>query len=392
MFQKMLLRLLFAHVLLTLTAIFGFSSAVSALAPPDGTVIQAKGSFKKYFMLGGRRMKIADRFTFSELGVKKKDVLFIDRKELKEIEERDALKISPPKISGMFDMHEHYRAGGDTNLYLKVSGALGVAKTIFVPTGMGPDNAGYEEHMAALLLEQKKHPKRVIAFCSVNEADPEAPKIFEKCLKDGGRGLKLLVGHPNFYDVPIDSDIMKQLFEAARKHDVPVMVHISIITNPKAKEEFKRLLDEFPDVRVQFAHYCSTIYDGINLDQCAEFLDAYPNLFIDLSMGGGILRYFKYMTEPGGLEKIKNFLVKYQDRIFYGTDIILQKSGPASDPKWLRSRAMCDFSLHQEKWYRCPVMNQKGEYALLPGFEFSEDILRKLYIENPRKFLKLNEK
>jgi hypothetical protein len=106
-------------------------------------------------------------------------------------------------------------------------------------------------------------------------------------------------------------------------------------------------------------------------------------------MGGGILRYFKYMTEEGGLEKIKEFILKYQDRIFYGTDIILQESGPTNNTKWLRGRMMCDFSLHQEKWYRCPVMNQKGEYVLLPGFEFSEEILKKLYIENPKRFLKL---
>lgn len=276
------------------------------------------------------------------------------------------------------------------NLYLQVAKKLGISKTIFLPTGNAPDNAGYKEHMAALLKEQKKHPGRIIAFCTIDEADPEAPKIFEKCLDDGGRGLKILGGHPNFYDVPLDNDVMKQVFQIAQDRDVPVLVHVSIITLPQAKQEFKNLMDLFPSVRVQFAHYCSSIYNGINLDQCSEFLDRYPNLYIDLSMGGGIERYFKYMSEEGGLQKIKDFIVKYQDRVFYGTDIILARSpSPTARKKWLSGRIMCDFDLHRKKEYHCPVIDTKGTYGVLPGFEFSQEILQKLYVENPKKFLKL---
>lgn len=295
-----------------------------------------------------------------------------------------------PKIKGVFDMHEHFRAGGNMKLYLQIAKKLGIGKSVFVPTGMGPDNAGYKEHMAALLKEQKKHPRRIIAFCTIDEADPEAPTIFKKCLDDGGKGLKLLGGHPEFYDVPLNSDIMKEIFTIARDSDVPVMVHVSIITLPKAKKELMELLDQFPEVRVDFAHYCSTIYNGINLDQCSEFLDRYPNLYVDLSMGGGILRYFKYMTEEGGFQKIKDFILKYQDRILYGTDIIAAPfPSPTTRKKWLTERIMCDFDLHREKTYRCKVMDKKGEFGDLPGFEFSEEVLRKLYIENPKKFLKL---
>ncbi|GEM_PF-3860781 len=360
---------------------------VSAVDFPDGSVVQLKGSSQKYFIFQGQKMKIANRYTFGQLGISQKNVSRVEKSVLNEIPAGEILKISPPKIKGMFDMHEHFRAGGNMQLYLDIAKKLGVEKAVFVPTGMGPDNAGYKEHMTALLEEQKKHPDRVIAFCTIDEADPEAPKIFEKCLDDGGKGLKILGGHPGFYDVPLDSDIMKQIFQIAQDRDVPVLVHISIMTLPTAKQEFKNLLDQFPDVRVQFAHYCSSIYNGINTDQCAELLDQYPNLYVDLSMGGGIERYFKYMTEEGGIQKIKDFILKYQDRVFYGTDIIAAPfPSPTTRPKWLSGRMMCDFSLHQEKWYRCPAMNKKGAYALLPGFEFSEEVLKKLYVENPKKF------
>lgn len=293
------------------------------------------------------------------------------------------------KFKGIIDAHEHYWKGGNMSLYLQVARSLGISKSIFVPTGKGPDNHEYKENMADLLVLQKKYPNRVIAFCTVDEADPEAPKIFEKCLDDGGKGLKLMAGHPNFYDVAIDSEIMKQLFTIARLRDVPVLVHISIVNVPQMKTEFMRLLDQFPELRIQFAHYCSSIYDGIHLDQCAEFLDRYPNLMIDLSMGGGIQRYFKYMQESAeNVQQIKDFILKYQDRVLYGTDMIIAKSGPTRSKKFIKGRMLCDFELHQEESYECPVID-KNKQGMLPGFALSDGVLRKLYIENPKKFLRI---
>lgn len=383
-------RILFFFPVILLSGIFfcGTVFAQTQQTFPDGTVLQIKNSQQKFFIFNGKKMKIATPYTFKELGVAKKDVVNVSEAALAAIPDGETLRISPPRIRGMFDMHEHFRAGGNAELYLDVASKLGIAKTVFVPTGSGPDNKGYKEHMAALLALQKKYPDQVIAYCTVDEADPQAPEIFEKCLDNGGKGLKLIGGHPEFYDVPLNNDVVRQLFEIARDRDVPVLVHVSIITLTKAKDEFKSVLSEFPDVRVQFAHYCSSIYNGINLEQCSEFLDAYPNLYIDLTMGGGILRYFKYMTED--MKKIRDFVLKYQDRILSGSDLIIASgSSPTTNRQWLRNRMMCDFSLHQEKWYKCSVMN-KGEYALLPGFGFPEEVLRKLYIENPKKFLGLS--
>ncbi|MEK7171972.1 MAG: amidohydrolase family protein [Patescibacteria group bacterium] len=354
----------------------------------SGALMKLKGTMRNYFVVNGEKRLVKDLFTLRELGFKLKDVVRVEKEVFDVLPLGEPIKISPPKIKGMFDMHEHYRNGAKPESYLDVAGKLGVAKTVFVPTGNQPDNRGYLKHTAALLKAQKKYPERIIAFCTIDEADPNAPEIFKKCLDDGGQGVKLLGGHPDFYDVPLNNDIVKQVFKIAEERDVPVMVHASIVNVPKMKDELKDLLNSFPTVRVQFSHYCSTVIKGINLEQCAEFLDAYPQLYIDLSMGGGITRYFGYMIEPEGLQKIKDFVLKYQDRIFYGTDSIIAGAGPTTDKNWLRGRMMCDFSLNQEKWYRCPAIN-KGEYTLLPGFNLSEDVLRKLYVDNPKKFLKI---
>lgn len=355
---------------------------------PEGTVLQREDSFQKYLIFKNQKWKIGSLYTFMQLGVPRDQIIVASDEILEEIPDGEVLRLSPPKVKSSFDMHEHFRAGGNMELYWQVAFRLGISKTLFVPTGAAPDNAGYKEHMTALLEEQKKHPDRVIAFCSIDEGDPEAPKIFEECLDNGGKGVKILGGHPEMYDVPLDNDVMKEVFSIANERDVPVLVHVSIINLPKAKQEFKNLMDLYPDTRVQFAHYCSSIMAGVNLEQCAEFLDAYPNMIIDLSMGGGIKRYFMYMDKNIG--KIKDFLLKYQNRIVYGTDIILANRGPSQNKAWIRSRMMCDFSALQEKWFRCPNSNN-GEYVLIPGFNFSEEVLQKIFVKNPKRFLKLNE-
>jgi hypothetical protein len=48
--------------------------------------------------------------------------------------------------------------------------------------------------------------------------------------------------------------------------------------------------------------------NGINLGQIAELLDKHPNLYIDLSMGGGITRYHKCLKQD--LQKIKDFVLE----------------------------------------------------------------------------------
>lgn len=283
---------------------------------------------------------------------------------------------------GKIDMHEHYRVGGNLEEFLKAAGNLGISKVVFLPTGLGPDNQGYKTHQKFLVKYiAKLYPERIIPFCTIDEADPKAAEIFEECLKVGGQGLKLLGGHPNFYDTPLNSENMYKVYQVAKKYKVPVLIHGSIINIPQIKKELNQVFSDFPEITFIHAHYCSAIFRGINLDQCGELLDNHPNLYIDLSMGGGIARYHRYFAED--LEKVKNFILKYQDRILFGSDIILDESSQKEAP-WIYQRIKCDIDLHQKSQYTC----QFGEKEKIhQGFNLSKDILRKLYFDNPKKAL-----
>ena len=45
------------------------------------------------------------------------------------------------------------------------------------------------------------------------------------------------------------------------------------------------------EIGVERSLQTKTIMKGIDLDQCAELLDKYPNLYIDLSIGGDIRKF-----------------------------------------------------------------------------------------------------
>lgn len=283
-------------------------------------------------------------------------------------------------LYGKVDMHEHYRAGGDIEKFLKAAGSLGISKIVFVPTGLGPDNKGYIVHQSFLIRYIKKlYPEKIIAFCTIDEADPKAAEVFEDCLQNGGQGLKLLGGHPSFYDEPFNSENMYKVYQKAAEYQVPIMLHGSIINVPETKNQLHQVYSDFPEVTFIHAHYCSAIFKGINLDQCAEFLDKYPNVYVDLSMGGGIKRYHRYFRED--LAKVKDFILTYQDRILFGSDIILD-SAIYKDFDFIYNRIQCDIDLHQKEEYTCPY----GEKDVLhQGFDLDRDILKKLYFENPKK-------
>ena len=85
-----------------------------------------------------------------------------------------------------------------------------------------------------------------------------------------------------------------------------------------------RLLKAHPALRFDAVHLASLEWD---VDKVADFLDRYPNANVDLAARLVHLEY-QAATHPA---KVRQFLIRYQDRILYGSD---DAYGPEdSDPK-----------------------------------------------------------
>lgn len=98
-------------------------------------------------------------------------------------------------------------------------------------------------------------------------------------------------------------------------------------------------------------------------------------------MGGGTGRYHRYFRED--LKKVRDFILKYQDRILFGSDIILDESSQ-KDTSWIYQRIKCDIDLHQKNQYTCPFGKKDKTHQ---GFNLGKEVLRKFYFENPKKIL-----
>jgi predicted TIM-barrel fold metal-dependent hydrolase len=279
-----------------------------------------------------------------------------------------------PKIS----THEHYRAGGAFDAYRTVAPQLGIRKVILLPTGDAPDNRGYREHMASLLEVARRYPDFVIPFATVHPPDADAVAVLEDAVRKGARGLKLMIGHPDFYRDPLDGPPVLALFASARALGIPVLMHVSPMRIPKQMPELEHLLQAFPTVTVIAAHYART---APAFQESARLLDTYPNLFMDVSMGGGLSRYQGEI--PHYLRQYRDFILKYQARLMWGTDMILDAE---TTEAFIRARITTDFLLLGSRFYVDP--RPEGDpTAIQLGLDLPRAVLAKIFWENPGRIL-----
>jgi predicted TIM-barrel fold metal-dependent hydrolase len=286
-------------------------------------------------------------------------------------------------LYGKIDMHEHYCVTGNVDLFLNAAGCFGISKVVFLPTGMPPNNKFYRVHSLFLMGVAKQYPDQVIPFCTIDEADPRAAELVEQYILAGAKGLKLIGGHPAYYDEPLNSENMYKVYQKVAEYGVPVLLHASLINIPELQDQMDEVLSDFPEVTFIFAHYGNTLMRGIHLDVIAELLDKHSNVYIDLSMGGGITAYHSYLKRD--LETIRKFVMEYQDRILFGSDIILSII-ITNDFDWLYERIRCDIDLCQKAECTCEFGKSDWVHQ---GFDLDKEILRKLYYDNPKKVLGL---
>ena len=87
-----------------------------------------------------------------------------------------------------------------------------------------------------------------------------------------------------------------------------------------------RFLARHPTMRFVGAHLGSLEYD---VDSLAKRLDRFPNLAVDVSER---LVHLQVQSQKDW-QKIRNFVLKYQDRLIYGSDLVLWESGVQAKAK-----------------------------------------------------------
>jgi len=132
------------------------------------------------------------------------------------------------------------------------------------------------------------------------------------------------------------------------------------------------LLAENPKLRVVGAHLGSM---EANVNEMARRFDRYPNFAVDAAA-----RVPYFMLQPR--EKVRAFLIKYQDRILYATDLVVMPQDSAE-------KALLEWTNTYERDWKFFATDQTVEYKghNAHGLRLPEPVLRKLYHDNAVRWI-----
>ena len=136
-----------------------------------------------------------------------------------------------------------------------------------------------------------------------------------------------------------------------------------------------RFVAAHPGLRFVGAHLASLEYD---VDRIAAFLDRFPNANVDMAARMSQVQY----QSVRNYDKVRNFFIKYQDRLLYGTDLTLN---PGDDPQEFKREA---HGFWTRDWrYLATDESQRVEIikADVRGLALPRAVIDKVYYGNARR-------
>jgi predicted TIM-barrel fold metal-dependent hydrolase len=278
-------------------------------------------------------------------------------------------------IQGIIDVHEHIQNLAKAEELLRAMDRVGIDRLVLLPSPIetltlngNSTFTDYRPNVDEVLRIAEAHPDRFVPFCTVSPQDEDALEYFRDCHQRGGKGLKLYNGHSFFYETfgtTLDSPRMMPIYAYAERNHLPVLFHVNAINYG---DELRRVLDAFPDLVVNVPHF---MVSSTNLSVVEDFLNTYPNLYIDVSFG-----HTPYMS--AGLRRIsrntegfRQFFESYQDRILFGTDMVLTDL-EKKDQTYMEEVLNCYRNILERKTFSCGIVSdyyQENFEANLDAYE-----------------------
>ena len=321
-----------------------------------------------------------------------------------------ATKVDKPAYP-VIDVHNHL-GGGKATLtpervarYLAEMDAAGVRTVVNLDGGWG---AQLTETLAAL---DEAHPGRFLTYALIDfsgiEQDGwskrEAARL-ESGFRAGAKGLKfhksfgLGFRYPDGRFVAVDDPKLDPIWEVCAQYKRPVEIHTgdpgAFFTPLDNENERWHELNDHPDwlfhgksfparsdLHAQrnrvIARHPKTIFicahmanDGEDLATLAQWLDSYPNMFVDIDA-----RISELGRQPYSARK---FFLKYQDRIMFGTD---------TNPNRSAYRMYYRFLETDDEYFDPAGGHHRQGFWMIYGVFLPNEILEKLYVKNAERLL-----
>ncbi len=326
----------------------------------------------------------------------------------------------------IIDGHVHYAHFSYEDSLMAILDETGIEKLAVVCT---PDEQRLSLVPDAVLFKAE-HPQRIYLFGGLDVSplflSPEiAGEAFahyvEVLMAMGADGIKMIEGKAEIRKrLPIpdfDAPVYEPYWQKMAETQTPLIFHVndpeefwdaekvpdwaremgwyygdgSYINNEDQYRQVINVLDRHPDLNVTFAHF---FFLSAQLERLAGYLDRFPNMHVDLTPG--IEMYFNFSEDP---EKARDFFIKYQDRIIFGTDIgaraLLRDraAGIEREESLARIEVIRAF-LEKEGPFQLTHQGFLfgGKEAIFQGIALPEDVLDKIYYRNFETFAGVSPK
>jgi predicted TIM-barrel fold metal-dependent hydrolase len=280
----------------------------------------------------------------------------------------------------------------------------------------------------AMLDIHKAHPERIALCTTFDPAPIGEPEFAERTIDELRRNVEqgavmvkvwkdigLEVKNPDGSYVQIDDPRFQPIWDYLIEAGVPVVAHIAepraswqpldersphyayyrdnpkyhFYKHPEAPSwetvigARDRWVEQNPDLTIIGAHLGSMAYD---IDEVARRFDRYPNFHVDTAE-----RFGDLAAQPS--DRVREFFIRYQDRILYGTDVIIQR---ASADAAAKKEEKVDYQERIENDWKYLTGNEVFETTYqkfvnpvqVQSLHLPRDVLEKIYSQNAMRWLK----
>ncbi len=204
--------------------------------------------------------------------------------------------------------------------------------------------------------------------------DPRFDPIFD-FIADNNKTVIAHIGEPKDCWLPLDSMHLNNHRNYYRAHpEYHMYLHPDYPSYDEIIASRDNLLARHPDLRLVGAHLGSLEW---SVDELASRLDQYPNFAVDLAARVGNL-------QAQDREKVRNFIMKYQDRLLYATDFEISE-----EDDFEKRKASLEKDWRQDwKYFTTDeTMESPDVNGSFRGLKLDEDVLRKIYFGNALKWV-----
>lgn len=236
------------------------------------------------------------------------------------------------------------------------------------------------------------------AFAGLHH-DQDFVEQTKQYMDQGFKGIKLLEGKPSLYrhyGYGFDHPRFEPFFSYAEENAIPLLIHnndpiahwdinkISQTAIEKgwyydstfpSQEHFFTVLEDIlhshPALHAAIAHF--GFYSN-NISRATTLMEACPHLIMDMTPAPII--FDELSATP---EETRTFIMKYQDRLLFGTDVSNKIEGKVLELNEKKIKIM-------DAFYEGSGKAEIGKH-IISGMDLSESVLSKIYYSNAVNFI-----